>query len=61
MVGQDDWPETTGDSDLRYHISDSKNQPVDIFTMIRKNRGDPAYDACFELFNFSTKHLHIQL
>ena len=56
-VGQDNWSETTGDSDLRYHISDSKNQPVDIFTMIRKNRGDPAYDARFELFNFFNQAL----
>jgi len=25
--------------------------------MIRKNRGDPAYDACFELFNFFNQAL----
>ena len=36
-----------GDSDLRYHISPSKNRPVDIFDIIRKNRGDPAYHVCF--------------
>jgi hypothetical protein len=35
-----------GDSDLRYHISPSKNQPVDILDTIRKNRGDPAYHVC---------------
>jgi hypothetical protein len=42
--GKDDQVE--GDSDLRYHISPSKNQPVDIFDTIRNNRGDPAYDVC---------------
>ena len=36
-----------GDSDLRYHISPSKNRPVDIFDTIRNNRGDPAYHVCF--------------
>ncbi|KAF8156767.1 hypothetical protein B0H34DRAFT_789464 [Crassisporium funariophilum] len=36
--------EDTGDSDLRYHISASKNRPIDIFTAIRTNKGDPAYD-----------------
>ena len=57
MVAQDDSSETTGDSDLRYYISDSKNQPVDIFTMIRKNRGDPAYDACFKFFKLFNQAL----
>jgi hypothetical protein len=41
--------DTTGDSDLRYHISASKNQPIDIFTAIRMNKGDPAYDVRFQL------------
>jgi hypothetical protein len=36
----------TGDSDLRYHISTSKNRLIDIFTAIRTNKGDPAYDIC---------------
>ncbi len=31
------------DPDLRYHISASKNNPQDIFTLIRENHGDPAY------------------
>ena len=34
---------TEGDSDLRYHISASKNNPQDIFSIIRRNKGDPAY------------------
>ena len=37
---------TEGDSELRYHISVSKNSPQDIFSMIRNNRGDPAYHVC---------------
>jgi len=45
---QDRHSETTRDSKLRYHISASKNQPIDIFTTIRKNRGDPAYDVCLK-------------
>jgi len=32
-----------GDSDLRYHISPSKNHPVDIYGTIHKHKGDPAY------------------
>jgi hypothetical protein len=36
-----------GDSDLRYHISASKNNPQDIFSTIRNNRGDPAFHVCF--------------
>ena len=42
---QDDSAE--GDSDLRYHISASKNNPWDIFSTIRNNRGDPAFHVCF--------------
>lgn len=44
MDNKDDQVE--GDSDLRYHISPSKNQPLDIFDTIRNNRGDPAYHVC---------------
>ena len=36
-----------GDSDLRYHISSSKNCPLDIFSTIRENRDDPAYHVRF--------------
>jgi hypothetical protein len=36
-----------GDSDLRYHISASKNNPQDIFSTIRNNRVDPAFYVCF--------------
>ena len=25
--------------------------------MVRKNRGDPAYDACFKIFNFFNQAL----
>jgi hypothetical protein len=35
-----------GDSELRYYISPSKNQPWDIFGTLRNNRGDPAYHVC---------------
>ena len=38
---------TEGDSDLRYHISASKNSPQDIFSIIRNNLGDPAYHVSF--------------
>ena len=34
-----------GDSELRYYISPSKNCPLDIFSTIRENRGDPAYNV----------------
>ena len=44
---QDDTAE--GDSDLRYHISGSKNNPWDIFGTIRNNRDDPAFHVCFWL------------
>ena len=44
MDNKDDQAE--GDSDLRYHISPLKNQPVDIFDTIWNNRGDPAYHVC---------------
>jgi hypothetical protein len=43
-----------GDSDLRYHISPSKNQPVDIFDTIRNNRGDPAYHVCLTFSDYLT-------
>jgi hypothetical protein len=45
MEQEDDSAE--GDSDLRYHISASKNNPQDIFSTIRNNRGDPAFHVCF--------------
>jgi len=35
-----------GDPDLRYHISPSKNRPVNISDIVRNNRGDPAYHVC---------------
>jgi hypothetical protein len=38
---------TGGDPDLRYHISESKNNPQDIFSTIRSNRGDPAFNVFF--------------
>ena len=44
MDNEDEMDE--GDSDLRYHISPSKNRPADIFDTIRNNRGDPAYNVC---------------
>ena len=44
MDNKDDQAE--GDSDLWYHISPLKNQPVDIFDTIWNNRGDPAYHVC---------------
>jgi hypothetical protein len=46
-----------GDSDLRYHISPSKRCPLDIFSTIRENRGDPAYHVrCLDL-NFINSQL----
>ena len=36
-----------GDSELRYYISPSKNQPQDIFGTLHNNRADPAYRVCF--------------
>ena len=50
MDNKDDQVE--GDSDLRYHISPSKNRPVDIFDTIRNNRGDPAYHVCLTDSNY---------
>jgi hypothetical protein len=45
------------DSDLQYHISLSKRCPLDIFSTIRKNRGDPAYHVrCLNL-NFLNSQL----
>jgi hypothetical protein len=44
---------TGGDPDLRYHISESKNNPQDIFSTIRSNRGDPAFNVCFFGFKLS--------
>lgn len=46
---------TEGDSELRYHISASKNSPQDIFSMIRNNRSDPAYHVSPRIHMF----LHI--
>ncbi|PPQ84255.1 hypothetical protein CVT26_011861, partial [Gymnopilus dilepis] len=40
----DESPSDAGDSDLRYHISASKNHPINIHTVIRSNRGDPTYN-----------------
>ena len=40
-------PGTGGDSELRYHISASKNNPMDIFSTIHDNKGDHAYHVCF--------------
>jgi hypothetical protein len=37
-----------GDSELRYYISPSKNNPLDIFGTLRNNRGDPAYYVRFD-------------
>ena len=37
---------TEAGSELRYHISASKKNPQDIFSVIRNNRGDPAYHVC---------------
>jgi len=36
-----------GDSELRYHISPSKNHPQDIFGTLRSNKDDPACHVCF--------------
>jgi hypothetical protein len=44
-TNQDDKPD--GDSELRYHISPSKNHPQDIFGTLRNNRSDPAYHVRF--------------
>ncbi|KJA14397.1 hypothetical protein HYPSUDRAFT_142984 [Hypholoma sublateritium FD-334 SS-4] len=46
---------TEGDSDLRYHISASKNTPQDIFSTIRNNKGDPAYHLQDHLLGRLTK------
>ncbi len=35
------------DSELRYHISASKNNPLDIFSTIRNHKGDLAYHVRF--------------
>ena len=43
--------EVEGDSDLRYHISSSKNIPIQLFSMIGEHCGDPAYDVSFS-FSF---------
>ena len=40
MSPKDDVP---GDPELRYHISDSKNKPIDISVLVRRNTDDPAY------------------
>ena len=36
-----------GDSDLRYHISASKNHPLDVYGTVRKHKDDPAYHVRF--------------
>ncbi len=36
-----------GDPDLRYYISASKNNPQEIFSTIRNNKGDLAYYVSF--------------
>jgi len=45
-----------GDSDLRYHISASKNNPQDIFSTIHNNKGDPTFHVCF--FGFELVNLN---
>jgi len=35
------------DLDIRYQISHSKNDPVDICSYIRTNQGDPAFKVSF--------------
>ena len=52
MDNKDDQVELEGDSELRYHISPSKRQPVDILDTIRKNRGDPAYHVYLSDSNY---------
>lgn len=37
--------ELEGDSDLRYHISPSKNLPIQLFSIIGEHCRDPAYDV----------------
>ncbi len=37
------------DLDVRYQISRSKNDPVDIWSYIRTNQGDPAFKVGFYL------------
>jgi hypothetical protein len=44
--------EVEGDSDLRYHISSSKNFPIQLFSMIGEHCGDPAYDVNFSFSIF---------
>lgn len=44
--------ELEGDSDLRYHISSSKNFPNQLFSMIGEHGGDPAYDVIFSFSIF---------
>ena len=57
MEQEDDYAE--GDSDLRYHISASKNNPQEIFSTIRNNRGDPAFRVCFLASNSHRSQLLI--
>jgi hypothetical protein len=45
-----------GDSDLRYHISASKNNYQDIFSTIHNNKGDPAFHVSF--FGFELVNLN---
>jgi hypothetical protein len=45
-----------GDSELRYHVSPSKNYALDIFGTLRNNRGDPAYHVCFPDNNAIVTH-----
>ncbi len=44
------------DSDLKYYISPSKNNPQDIFSTLHNHRGDPAYYVRFldSLFSYMT-------
>jgi hypothetical protein len=54
---QDSCKEDESDSEpeLRYHISKSRNRPIDIFTFVRENRADPAFKVfhlCFDLLKF---------
>lgn len=36
-----------GDSDLRYHISASKNHQIELMSHLRHKTADPAYSVCF--------------
>ena len=33
--------------DVRYQISNTRNNPVNIYAYVRENRDDPAFSVCF--------------